>query len=329
MNFKYSIEVADKLLKEQQIDFDFSTLDLEGLHARAVEHVNKYFTDEIREIVPFDERGFGALLFLYVTCRKLPNENTSLSVPYGPTTINIDKGNLPHIFQYFNTFEEFVEFAPEVKYYNNVTQLVDIEGKDYKIPLVDALDKDFQSSMYMYTGCWLHMEDFFAECKDKRSEYDEDQAIISIKNEEVKALVLELNPGLLTKHLTLTHTYIDEKEHKISDRIGVYDLFLGTIRGVDVSFVRCYCPTTDRMFLLETEVGHTTAQDAIASLCRFPSVLRDRIKEVRRNGEVFHFTTDEGVIEEIKEGKYSEEDLNNLNAYFTGEEYFSLLKFEC
>lgn len=104
--------------------------------------------------------------------------------------------------------------------------------------------------------------------------------------------------------------------------IGVYTLFKGKIMNEEIAFVRCFCPSTDRMFFLGVEPIHTKAKDAIASLYRIPRKLKNQIKEINRQGERYSTTFHEGT--DINLPKDDIKDLVSLS----GDEYFDLIKYE-
>jgi len=123
--------------------------------------------------------------------------------------------------------------------------------------------------------------------------------------------------------------FVDKKEEKYLKgttggmNIGVYALYKGQINGDRIEYVQCYCPSTDRMFFLGVEPHHTNAKDAIASLYRVPTFVRNDIKSISRQGERFFTTfTDEGYkkLESCKE----------IEEYSTisGDEYFSKIEYE-
>jgi len=108
-------------------------------------------------------------------------------------------------------------------------------------------------------------------------------------NEEVKSAVISFiqqrdgEEGVyrfFKENLKEVDTYIDKKEDKYLEgttngmNIGVYTLFKGEINNTEVAYVRCYCPSTDRMFFLGVEPINTNAQDSIASLYQVPKLKR-------------------------------------------------------
>ena len=126
-------------------------------------------------------------------------------------------------------------------------------------------------------------------------------------------------------------TYKDVKDSEFLEgttggmNIGVYTLFKGEVEGTEISYVRCYCPSTDRMFFLGVEPKYNNAKDAIASLYRVPVKLKDEIKYIQRQGERFSTVfTDKGmsILEEM-----SKEDIQNTTT-IDGNAYFSRMKYE-
>ena len=109
--------------------------------------------------------------------------------------------------------------------------------------------------------------------------------------------------------------------------IGVYTLFKGSTNNIDIAYVRCYCPSTDRMFFLGVHPDINNAKDAIASLCQVPVKLKDSLVSISRQGEIFSFNFNEKGTELLKERKLTTEDLHDVTS-LKGDEYFKLLKFE-
>ena len=160
------------------------------------------------------------------------------------------------------------------------------------------------------------------------------------ENEEVKSAVLgfyeekfgnEFVFRFLSKNLKEVDTFVDKKDEKYLKgttkgmNIGVYTLFKGNIGETEIAYVRCYCPSTDRMFFLGVDPRNNNAKDAIASLCRVPVSLKNEIKDISRQGERYSFTwTKKG--KQIKE-KLTKKDWQNT-ASLDGNTYFSKLTYE-
>jgi hypothetical protein len=102
-------------------------------------------------------------------------------------------------------------------------------------------------------------------------------------------------------------------------------LFKGVVNGFDVAYVRCYCPSTDRMFFLGVEPKTKNAKDGIASLYRIPRKLKAHIEAIHRQGEVYStILTPEG--EEINKSLTKEEIADQVS--INGDIYFDLIKYE-
>ena len=161
-------------------------------------------------------------------------------------------------------------------------------------------------------------------------------------NEEVKSAILsffEDNFGgeyvyrFLSKYIKEVDTYIDKKDSQYmkgvvkSMNIGVYTLFKGKINKIEIAYVRCYCPSTDRMFFLGVHPDMTNAKDAIASLCQLPVKLKPHLKSISRQGEIFSFNFTEKGTNILKNKQLTTDDYSDVES-LTGNEYFNNLKFE-
>jgi hypothetical protein len=159
------------------------------------------------------------------------------------------------------------------------------------------------------------------------------------KNEEIKSAILnyfEENYGgeyvyrFLSNNLKEIDTYVHKKEEKYlegttkNSNIGVYTLFKGSINNIDIAYIRCYCPSTDRIFFLGVHESMKNAKDAIASLCQIPFDLKDNLESITRCGEIYSFNFDEKGVKKIKNKKVNIENVVSL----TGNEYFSKLIWE-
>ena len=161
------------------------------------------------------------------------------------------------------------------------------------------------------------------------------------KNEEIKSVVLAYkeerygNSGVydfMKDSLNEVDTYTDVKDGTLLEgttrgqNIGTYTLFKGKLNNdIELAYVRCFCPSTDRMFFLGVEPHHTSAKDAIASLYRIPRKLKNEIKYIQRQGERFSTVfTDNGknIMKSL-----SEDDVSDLVS-ISGDEYFNLMTYE-
>ena len=163
---------------------------------------------------------------------------------------------------------------------------------------------------------------------------------VTEKNEEIKAAALSFieerygNEALfrfISSNLKEIDSYTDKKSEGYlvgttkGMNIGVYTLFKGKIESIDLAFVRCYCPSTDRMFFLAVDPINNNAKDAIASLYRVPRKLSSEIKYIQRQGERFSTVfTDKGKLILNALSKSDVSDLTHID----GDTYFKLMQYE-
>ena len=162
------------------------------------------------------------------------------------------------------------------------------------------------------------------------------------RNEEVKSAVISFiqqtkgDEGVFRffeSSMKKVDDYVDAKEDIYMEgttkgmNIGVYSLFKGEINNTKIAYVRCYCPSTDRMFFLGVEPKHDNAKDAIASLYQCPAILVNNIVSISRQGEKFSTTFDEETTKKLEHGLYSNEQLSNYVS-ISGDKYFSFMKYE-
>ena len=168
------------------------------------------------------------------------------------------------------------------------------------------------------------------------------KTFLELPNEEDKSVCIEMMQlkygddylyEFFSENLKEVDTFVDKKEDKYLEgttkgmNVGVYTLYKGEINGENVAYVRCYCPSTDRMFFLGVDDNHTKAKDAIASLYRVPKVLSKHIDYVQRQGERFSTVfTEEGskILNSLKQQKNSEIEYTTIS----GDEYFSKMRYE-
>jgi hypothetical protein len=217
---------------------------------------------------------------------------------------------------------------PSHIYLNERKQMNSIS--DYAIKFHDGTGMHFVNGRYMN-------DSLFKKLSNK--EYTPDE-FFKEKNEEVKSSAIafmqqaygdEYVAGFLRDSLTEVHTFVDKKNGKFLEgttggmNVGVYTLFKGEINDTAIAYVRCYCPSTDRMFFLGVNPAHTNAKDAIASLYTIPTKLKPHIKGIARQGERFSTTfTDKGakILKELTSDELKE------TTSITGDEYFSLMTYE-
>ena len=191
-------------------------------------------------------------------------------------------------------------------------------------------------SQYFINGRAIS-EKYFNSISDKTYAMED---FINESNEEYKSTCIafmqekhgeEYLVNFFRQNLTETDTFVDKKYDKYLKgttggmNIGVYTLFKGEINNEEIAYVRCYCPSTDRMFFLGVDSTYNNAKDAIASLCRLPNKMISYLKGLSRQGERVSSTyTQEGwgIY-----NKLSKEDLSDLKS-ISGNVYFEKMSYE-
>ena len=191
---------------------------------------------------------------------------------------------------------------------------------------------------YYINGRNLPKETFFSI---KNATYTPND-LFQEKNEEYKSTAISMMQELygdsylvefFGEQLKQVDTYTDKKSpEKLvgttnNTNIGVYTLFKGTILDEEVAYIRCYCPSTDRMFFLGVESIFNNAKDAIASLYRVPKKLKTHIKYIQRQGERFSTVFDVFGTNLLKNSLLSKEDIQETET-ISGDEYFEKMQYE-
>jgi hypothetical protein len=206
-----------------------------------------------------------------------------------------------------------------------------------------AVDWGYTTDLTKFDGYYINgrsiPEHHFSSIQSKSFTLE---SFLKESNEEVKSICIALMQEMygdeylfdfFRKFLKEINTYVDKKAEKYLEgttngmNVGVYTLFKGEILNEMIGYVRCYCPSTDRMFFLGVDPKHTNAKDAIASLYRVPKKLKNHIKYIQRQGERFSTAFDEHGDSLLKNKSLSREDIADT-ASITGDQYFSLIQFE-
>ena len=163
---------------------------------------------------------------------------------------------------------------------------------------------------------------------------------IAESNEEIKSAVLSFYQQkfgdeyvfqFLSENMKEVDTYVDKKPQEYLNgttkgmNIGVYTLYKGHINNIEIAYVRCYCPSTDRMFFLGVNPSHTNAKDAIASLYSIPKKLVNEITCIQRQGEIFSTNFTENGLKLLK--NMNSEEIADVVS-ISGDRYFDLIKYE-
>ena len=182
-------------------------------------------------------------------------------------------------------------------------------------------------------------EELFKSLYDRKYTFEE---FIKEPNEEIKSVVIAYiqsrdgDTGVyyfIKDYLKEVDTYVDKKSEEFlvgttnGMNIGVYTLFKGEINNYNIAYVRCYCPSTDRMFFLGVHPSNNNAKDAIASLYRVPKALVNNIVSINRQGEKFSTEFDTETTRKLENKEFSEEDLKEYVSV-SGDFYFEKMKYE-
>ena len=195
-------------------------------------------------------------------------------------------------------------------------------------------------SKYFINGVEI-TEELFNKLSNKQYTLED---LLAEPNEERKAIALlfyqtkfgdEFVFRFLSDKLKKISSDIDKKPVQYMEgttkgmNIGVYTLFKGRLTSGNintrVAYVRCYCPSTDRMFFLGVDPAVRSAKNAIASLYRIPKVLISEIVEIRRQGERFSTVLTPKGNKKAK--KLTEDQLRDMVS-ISGDEYFSKITYE-
>lgn len=211
---------------------------------------------------------------------------------------------------------------------NNQNQMNCID--DYAIKFKDDI------GMYFINGFYLS-DTLFGQLLNKKYTFED---FSKEENEEVKSVVIsfyqqkfgdEFLFRFFSENLKEIDTFVDKKDSKFligttgGMNVGVYTLFKGVVNNINVAYVRCYCPSTDRIFFLGVDPTNTNAKDAIASLYTIPKLLVNEIETISRQGEKFSTTFTEKGKTILK--SLTEEQIRNLVSV-SGEIYFKKMKYE-
>lgn len=233
-----------------------------------------------------------------------------------------------NVFECFE-FEEVVFAVQPPKYvkYNEEMLSNSIEGKS--VEFIDG------TGIYSVNGIAIEEELFF---KLKNDEYTMTD-FLTEENEEKKSIAISFiqqakgDVGIIDffkDNLKLIDTFTDVKEEKFlkgtldSMNVGVYSLYKGELNGIDIAYVRCYCPSTDRMFFLGVEPSNSNAKDAIASLYQVPVGLENNIVSISRQGEKFSTVFDDATMQKLSTGELKPTEYTSIS----GDKYFKLMTYE-
>jgi hypothetical protein len=161
-----------------------------------------------------------------------------------------------------------------------------------------------------------------------------------IKNEELKSAIVQYVSD--TDQLSWFHdevlpakkvdVFVDKKQldrinNPNSMTVGVYTLYKVQDRSINLAYVQCYCPSTDRCFNLRCDPRYTNAKDAIASLARPPKALMPYIKSLSRQGECFLAYVDNKDLPAVRQLLADERKRKDVKSV-SGDWYFENMVYE-
>ena len=244
----------------------------------------------------------------------------------------------------FNKFQSLIESGVyDMLQYENLCIVCSLpiyisrnqEGRLHNLEEAAIRFKDGYEQHYIQ-GVFISHE-LFGKLSKEQYYFDD---FIKEENEEIKAACMffireKFGENALYKlfdqNLKEVNTYIHKKDSTYLEgttkgmNVGVYTLFKGQFGNTEIAYVRCYCPSTDRMFYLGVESSFIEAKDAIASLYRIPEKLQPHIKEIKRQGERFSTTFTEKGLNLLN--SISKEEAENLVS-ISGKEYFEKMTYE-
>jgi hypothetical protein len=331
MDLNFINDKALEKLKEQDCQLVSTPEKLQELISFVQKEYDQWIPREVQKGgLPLCDRSIAAALFGY-NFVKQHSTNCSSILNFGDTEVHVTIDQYKYLTLAYDSFDELRQDNPFMQYMNGF-----LKKDDGGTVLILKANEEYRAGLFFYTGCELAFREQWDIAVQEAEENNlsmSDVISSSEITEELRAKLLELRPDALTEALSKVDTFVDEKDPAYlvgttgGMNIGVYDLFKGQINGVDVTYIRCYCPSTDRMFLLGAENIYTTAKDAIGSLCRVPRKLRDSIRYIQRQGEVFSLVLDDETTQMVEAGVYTKEELNDL-VPMSGEEYFSKMRYE-
>jgi len=201
---------------------------------------------------------------------------------------------------------------------------------DYAIKFSDG------TGMYYVNGLFV-TDELFDKLQNETYTFED---FSKETNEEIKSACISYMQqkhgdsylfDFLSANMKEIDSYVDKKDEKYlvgttqSMTVGVYTLFKGKVNDVQIAYVRCYCPSTDRMFFLGVDPKFKSAKNAIASLYTVPKKLVNQNKSINRQGERFSTTFTEDGKALLK--TLTKEDFEDMTT-ITGDKYFSLMKYE-
>jgi hypothetical protein len=254
--------------------------------------------------------------------------NSRVQVPFNVFGVRFTKtifGNLdnalndPRSINDFNIRDILASFPSDCEGKNKVTFCLDKFGRQELLGMFAVYGMFIFVKQALECVEPLSAEEMFGQ-KYRSSAYELNNEHIACWL-SVPSLAIQIKPKL-----ELVDTYIDKRD---ANKHKMYRLYktnkeFTTALGLDdnVSYVNCFCPSTEREFLLPCATNKS-AKEAVASLMMVPKGLIPHIKEFARQGEIYPVCWDLDVeSDEFKRLAATE------RVAMTGDDYFGKLTFE-
>lgn len=202
--------------------------------------------------------------------------------------------------------------------------LLNVKGLDGELEITKfkgESEKDL-NSLFLTCG-WVYLGFQLFSCVPQLS-IEEIMNTSIVKNPEMRARIL-FEPHVAKLLSTMlgdpVDVYVNEK---YKDRKDVYRLFKGQIGEDSVTYVNCFCPTTNREFMLGVKNKYTNVRDAVASLLEMPEKTLQYVDKIFRQGEVFAVSY-KGI--DTKSNKFRKANESKLVPP-SGDFYFDKMAFE-
>lgn len=157
-----AIAVAERNLIRQGVNIKIDTQKAEELLSKALDHIDKYFSDELKAIFPFNDIGMGALMVGYYFIKNMPNY-AHINIPSGDNEIKVDLVNINRVFTFFKSFKDFCDFAKNVCYYTTFDQTIKISS--------EHPPEEYKAGIFIYTGFFILLEEMF-ELQDRSEKFN-------------------------------------------------------------------------------------------------------------------------------------------------------------
>lgn len=255
---------------------------------------------------------------------------TEISVPYNGTsvTVNMNENGIRLCKTIYGTTQNFLKEVEDA----DVFKLLNIkdENGQHRIDSFMEFDGQELKVLCFCPGALIFIEQMW-DLVDTLTlkEATDSQIVTTTEQRAMLYQVPKIAQQLWQVLKQVGETFVSSVPHAQIERkepyVNAYTLFKGEIEGQKVTYVRCYCPSSDRTFMLPCDNKATNPRDAVGSLCHIPSEVIQDIHSMSRQGEVYVATYKDGVDTNSAEFKKR---LRSIPRPLTGDEYFSKLVYE-